>query len=176
MIRSSLAQLLCRPVVHGLRYCSIQAFIRSICLSVLGWNAVDRFCWTPSALQMALEKFDANQGSQSDMMHLGTPNHGTRCLRYFWATPRLLIVLLQGINLAAFEHPWSMIMSMLSKPSDLGRSVIRSIDMYWNGPSPVGTSNRCRGAFLHGRFVLDSWHLAQPLMYCSTKSWSLSSL
>ncbi len=60
---SSLAQLFCCPVVHGLRYCSIQAFIHSICPSVLGWNTVDRFCWTPNALQIALEKFDVKCGS-----------------------------------------------------------------------------------------------------------------
>src|SRR6266403_5139469 len=35
-IRSNLAQLFCCPVVQGLRYCSIQAFIHSICPSVLG--------------------------------------------------------------------------------------------------------------------------------------------
>ncbi len=156
VIGSSLAQLFCRPVVHGQRYCSIQAFIHSICPSVLGWNAVDRFCWTPSALQMALEKFDVNRGSQSDMICLGTLNHGTRCLRYSWATPGPSIILLQGMNLAALEHPWSTIVSMLSKPSDLGRSVMRSMDMYWNGPSPAGTSKRCSGTFLRGRFVLDS--------------------
>ncbi len=57
-----------------------------------------------TALQMALEKFDANRGSQSDMMHLGTLNHGTRCLRYSRATPGPSIVLLQGMNLAALEH------------------------------------------------------------------------
>src|SRR6266436_9331898 len=125
---------------------------------------------------MALEKFDANRGSQLDMMHLGTLNHGTRCLRYSWATPGLSIVLLQGMNLAALEHPWSTIVSMLSKPSDLGKSVIRSIDMYWKGPSPAGMSKCCRGAFLRGRFVLDSWHLVHPLTYCSTKSLSLGPL
>ncbi len=79
--------------------------MRSICPSVLGWNVVDRFCWIPSALQMALEKFDVNQGSRSDMMHLGTPNHGTRCLRYSRVMPGPSIVLLQGMNLAALEHP-----------------------------------------------------------------------
>ncbi len=62
-IGSNLAQLFCRPVVHGLRYCSIQVFIHSVCPSVLGWNMVDRFCWTPKALQIALEKFDAKCGS-----------------------------------------------------------------------------------------------------------------
>ena len=105
VIGSNLAQLFCHPVVHGLRYCSIQAFIHSVCPSVLRWNVVNRFCWTPNALQMALEKFDVKHGSRSDMMCLGTPNHETRCSRYFWAMPGPSIVLLQGMNLAAFEHP-----------------------------------------------------------------------
>ncbi len=104
-VGSSLAQLFCHPVVHGLRYCSIQVFIHSICLSVLGWNVVDRFCWTPNALQMALEKFDVKCGSQSEMMCFGTLNQGTRCFRYSWAMPGPSIILLQGMNLAAFEHP-----------------------------------------------------------------------
>jgi len=170
---SNLAQLFCHPEVYGLRYCSIQAFIRSVCPSVLGWNVVDWFYWTPNALQITLEKFDVKRGSQSDMMCFRTPNQGTRCFRYSWATPGPSIVLLQGMNLAAFKHPWSTIISMLSKPSDLGRSVMRSMDMYWNGPSPAGTLKCCSGAFLHGRFVLDSWHLVHPLMYCSMKSRSL---
>jgi hypothetical protein len=38
------AQFVCLPVVHCLRYCSTQAFILSVCPSVLGWNAVEMFC------------------------------------------------------------------------------------------------------------------------------------
>ncbi len=160
-------------MVQGLRYYSIQVFIRSVCPSVLGWNAVDKFCWIPSALQMAFEKFDVKWGSQSDMMRLGTLNHGTRCLRYSWVMPGPSIVLWHGMNLAALKQPWSTIVSILSKLSDLGRSVMRSIDTYWKGPSPAGMSKCCRGAFFCGRFVLDSWHLVQPLAYCFMKSCSL---
>ncbi len=61
-IGSSLAQLFCRPIVHSRRYCSIQAFMCSICPSVLGWNMVDRFCWTPSAFVIDL----TNEDSSSD--------------------------------------------------------------------------------------------------------------
>jgi hypothetical protein len=66
------------------------------------------------------------------------------------------IILRQGINRVAFEHPWSTIEKIESKPSDRGRSVIRSMDTYWNGPCSTCVSNLCRGAFLCGRLVLDS--------------------
>jgi hypothetical protein len=35
---------------QGLRYYSSQVFICSVCLSILEWNAVDKFCWIPRAL------------------------------------------------------------------------------------------------------------------------------
>ena len=80
------------------------------------------------------------------------------------------IVLRQGIKRVAFEQPWSTMEKIESKPSDRGRSVIRSIDTYWNGPCSTCVSNLCRGAFLCGRLVLDSWHLEHPLTYSSTNS------
>src|SRR5580692_1513085 len=73
-IGSMSAQLSCWAVDHGLRYCSIQAFILSVCLSVLGWKDVDKFCWMPSALQIVFENLDVNLGSQSDIILLGMPN------------------------------------------------------------------------------------------------------
>jgi hypothetical protein len=39
----SLAQLFCHLVAQVCRYCSTHAFILSVCPSVLGWKAVDRF-------------------------------------------------------------------------------------------------------------------------------------
>ena len=86
-------------------YYSIHAFIHSVCLSVLGWNAVDRFCCIPRALHISLAKADMNRGSQSKMILLGRPKHGTRCFRYLLATPVPSIVLLHGINFATLEHP-----------------------------------------------------------------------
>ena len=99
-----------------------------------------------------------------------------RCFRYSRATPVLLIIFVHGMNLAALEHPWSMIMRMESKPCDLGRSVMRSIDTYWKGPSSTGMSKCCRGAFDQCTLVLDSWQCVQPLVYCSMNSCSLGPL
>ena len=110
-IGSSLAQLFCLSVVHGHRYCSTQAFICSICPLVQGWNAVERFCWTPRFLQRVFAKLDVNLGSWSEIICLGTPNHGIRCFRYSLATPGPLIVLWHRMNFAALEHPWLMIVS-----------------------------------------------------------------
>ena len=149
----SFAQLFCLCDVYGLRYCSIQVFILSVWPSVLGWKAVDR---TPRLQHNACEKVDAKWGSRSDMILFGIPNQGTRCFRYLLATPGPSIVLWHGMNLAALEHPWSTMVRIESKPLDLGRSVMRSIDTYWKGPDVADTSNCWSGAFHLGRFVFNS--------------------
>jgi len=161
------------PDVQGHKYCSIQAFMCSVCPSVQGWKAVERFCWIPSALHISFANAEVNRGSRSKIILLGSPNQGTRCFKYLSATPVPSIVFVQGMNLAALEQPWSTIVRIELKPCDLGRSVIRSIDMYWKGPSSTGVSKRCKGAFDQCTLVLDSWQQAHPLTYCSTNSLSL---
>jgi|SRR5216683_2656402 len=42
-IGRSAAQFVCLSVVYCLRYCSTQAFIHSVCPSVLEWNTVEMF-------------------------------------------------------------------------------------------------------------------------------------
>jgi len=147
--------------------------MHSVCPSVQGWKAVERFCWIPSALHISFANAEVNWGSQSEIILLGSPNQGMRCFRYLSATPVLSIVFMHGMNLAALEHPWSTIVRIKSKPCNLGRSIIRSIDMYWKGPSLTGVSKCCRGAFNWCMLVLDSWHHAHPFTYCSTNSLSL---
>jgi hypothetical protein len=66
---------------QGLRYYSSQAFIRSVCPSILGWNAVDKFCWIPRALHNVVANWLAKRGSRSEIICLGSPNMGTRCVR-----------------------------------------------------------------------------------------------
>jgi len=161
------------PDVQGCKYCSIQAFMHSVCLSVQGWKAVERFCWIPSALHISFANAEVNRGSRSKMILLGSLNQGTRCFRYSSATPVPSIVFVHGMNLAALEQPWSTIVRMESKPCNLGRSVIRSINTYWKGPSSTDVSKRCRGAFDRCMLVLDSWQWAHSLTYCSTNSLSL---
>ena len=76
------------------------------------------------------------------------------------------------MNLVALEHPWSTMVRIVLYPLDLGRSVMKSIKTYWKGPSSVGVSKWCKGAW-GSQMVLLSWHLVHPLTYCSTYSLSL---
>src|SRR5712671_5206863 len=64
-------------------------------------------------------------------------------------------------------------MRMESYPFDGGRSVIKSIDMYWKGPSMTCRSKGCKGARVRHVRVLDSWHFAQPCTYSLTICMSL---
>jgi hypothetical protein len=50
---------------------------------------------------------------------------------------------------------------------------MRSINMYWKGPTDARTLNCCKRALHLGRFIFDSWHLAHPLTYSSTNLCSL---
>ena len=75
---------------------------------------VERFCWMPLSLHIACEKLDTNQGSWWEIIRLGSPNQGVRCWRYSCATPGPSISFVHGMNLAALEHPWSMMVRMLS--------------------------------------------------------------
>jgi hypothetical protein len=84
----------------------------------------------PVSLQIVHEKLKVKCGSLSDMIHHGRPNYGTRWRRYSLVTPGPSIVFVHGMNLAALEHPWSTMVRMLSYPSDFGKSVMRSMDMY----------------------------------------------
>ena len=105
-----------------------------------------KFCLIPMALHNVLTKFPVNLGSLLDMMHLGVLYQGKRYWRYGSATPSPVISLLHGMNLIALEHPWSTMVRMVSYPLDLGRSVIKSMDTYWKGPSSVGVLKWCKGA------------------------------
>ena len=105
-----------------------------------------RFCCIPVALHTALLKCNVNLGSQSEIMCLGIPNNGNRYLKYCAAMPSPSMVLLIGMNFAALEHPWSTMVRIASYFPDFGRSVIRSIETYWKGPSDTGVSKGCNGA------------------------------
>src|SRR5712672_4527902 len=62
---------------------------------------------------------------------------------------------------------------MESYPFDGGRSVIKSIDTYWKGPSVMCRSKGCNGVRVRRVRVLDSWHFAQPCTYSLTVCMSL---
>ena len=74
----------------------------------------------------ACAKWDMNQGSRSDIILEGTPNHGNRCLRYKRATPSPVIVMWHGRKIVALEHPWSTTVRIASYLLALGSWVMRS--------------------------------------------------
>jgi hypothetical protein len=71
--------------------------------------------------------------------------------------------LLQGIKTVAFVVLWSMMVKMESKPSDTGRSVIRSMATVSNGVALVAGVIGKGGAFGCTVFTLLLWQVAQPL-------------
>src|SRR6266576_4598503 len=102
------------------RYCSTHWFFRSDSPSVWGWKAVDTFCRVCSLSVSALLKWDVNLGSLSLMIFVGSPNHRYTLSRYSWAMPGPVIVVSQGRNIAALEHPWSMMVRMAFFPLCVG--------------------------------------------------------
>ena len=129
------AQIVGWEQVQGCKYCSIHAFIHSVCPLVLGWKVVERFCWIPRSQQRAVKKFEVNCRLQSLMIHFGRPNQGTKCFKYSLATSLPSIIFIQGMNLAALKHPWSTMVRIELYGPDWGRSVIKSIETYRKGPS-----------------------------------------
>src|SRR5712671_5593343 len=69
------------------------------------------------------------------------------------------MVLLHGVNIAAFEQSWSVMVSMVSNPSDSGSLTMKSRDMVWNG-SALGSGVMGNNASLLGFvFILDIWQV-----------------
>ncbi len=57
------------------RYCSTHWFFHSDSPSVLGWKAVEMFCWAPIWVDRAQPKCEVNRGSLSIMTFFGRLNH-----------------------------------------------------------------------------------------------------
>ena len=164
------AQVVWSSAVQIRRYCSSHWLAHSLVPSVLGWNAVDTFRCMWRRWHSSFVKCDMNLGSWSLMIFRGMPNHRTKCWRYNAATSCPVIVVLHGMNLATFKHPWSIIVSTALKPLDSGRSVIKSMATIWKGPEWRSIVIGWSGAFWCVVCGLFCWHVAQPRTYSSAKS------
>ena len=98
-------------------------------------------------------------------------SYSFRSVRYNAATPSPVMFVVQGINFAAFEQPWSIIVSMALKPFDSGRSVIRSMATIWKGPEWGSGVIGCNGAFWWVVRGLFSWQTAHLCYNCA--SWTI---
>src|SRR6266576_1378013 len=95
----------------------------------------------------ALLKCDVNRGSLLLMIFVGRPNHRYTLSRYNWAIPGPVIIVSQGRNTAALEHPWSTMVKIAFLPLWVGSPVIKSIATRWNGRALSSVGMRYRGIF-----------------------------
>ena len=66
---------------------------------------MDKFCVIPSLVISAFLNWLVKWGSQLLIILEGNLNHCTMLSKYNWATPGSVIVVWQGRNRAALEHP-----------------------------------------------------------------------
>ena len=107
--------------------------------------------------------FAVNRGSRSDIIESGIPNRGKRLSTNSWAMSSWVAVFTVGMNITPFVSPWSTTDRIASHPSLSGKSVIRSIEQFAKGLSDFAPSMGISAGFTGDRFILNSWHVAQPL-------------
>ena len=101
----------------------------------------------PSLQASDLPKCDVNLGSQSLITFVGRPYHLYTWSMYNCAIPSPVMFVVHGRNIAALEHPWSMIVRIASFPLCIGRPAIRSIATRWNGRASFVVSIQNGGVF-----------------------------
>jgi hypothetical protein len=80
------------------------------------------------------------------------------------------MVLLHGMRNDALLQLWSVTMSMLLYPWDVGRSVTKSSAITWNGSAVRSVVIGNRAGFDRCVLILVIWQVVHPLMYCVMKS------
>src|SRR5277367_2274760 len=81
----------------------------------------------------SLKTCAANWGPLSEIALSGSPYRWYKEFRSIDVVPMASIVLWQGYKFTPFEDPWSTMTKIESKPSDKGRSVMKSIVMREKG-------------------------------------------
>ena len=112
--------------MYALRYCSNMALVLVVCLSVCGWNAVLSLYSIPNFPVVSFHRSQVNRVPLSVMIWCGSPCSLTISFMKTLAKCRLS---------RSFEHgmKWlilvrrSMTTSIVSCPSDFGRSLMESI-------------------------------------------------
>src|ERR1700722_3084917 len=162
------AQSVCQWLMNTRRYCSTSWFTLSVCPSVCGWYAVERFPCVPTSLYKSFMNCVANWGPLSLITFLGIlyllHTWSLKILATPWAvTPvcvgRMMIIL---VNI-------SHITRITLYPCDSGSSPIMSIEICSQGC--LGISFGCRGACSFPRCAFVLWHVSQPSTYFLTSAW-----
>ena len=136
------------------RYCSTSWLIHSVCPSVCGWYAVDKFPTTPVNLWRSFMNWAANWGPQSLITFQGSP-----CLLHTWslymrAVPWAVSSMFVGMTIIILENR-STITRMALKPLDSGNSPMMSMEICSQGA--FGISFGCNGLWAFSRWVFVRW-------------------
>ena len=112
------------------------------------------FCVIPSMRHTSLVNFDANQGSRSLMILLGS----LKCLNN-WVTKTAAVssdvmASLQGINSAALVQSWSVTVRMELYPCEGGNFVMKSTAITLNGAASGFGKIGCNRALVGLVFTL----------------------
>jgi hypothetical protein len=75
---------------------------------------------------------------------------------------------LQGRRITALVQPWSVMVMMMSCPSDRGNLVMKSIAIWKNGIGSLSGIMGSRGGVFCHVIVLFAWQVAHPFMYSLT--------
>src|ERR1700733_11718849 len=124
------------------------------------------FCVIPSMRHTSLVNFDANRGSRSLMILLGSPKHLNTWVTKTATVSSDVMASLHGINSAALVQSWSVTVKMESYPWEGGNFVMKSTAMTSNGVASGFGKIGCNGALVGLVFTLHRWHSAQPFTYC----------
>jgi len=122
-----LTQSSCWCSMRTRKYCSILAFIRSVCASVWGWNAVDYLRSILNRLQGRFQNTAANWGPLSNTIVFGSPCSLNTSFRNISASSPASTVIRHATKCRIFDN-LSTTTQMASYPSHSGSPVTKSMD------------------------------------------------
>ena len=112
------------------------------------------FCVIPSIRHSSLVNLDANRGSLSLMILVGSPKRLNTWVTKSAAVSSDVMASQQGMNSAALVQSWSVTVRMESYPWDGGNFVIKSTAMTSNGAASGCGKIGCNGALVGLVFTL----------------------
>jgi hypothetical protein len=107
----------------------------------------------PNSLQSSRVNFEANRGSRSLMIFVGSPYLANTCSAYRAAVSSPEISSTHGMKIVAFEQSWSVTVSMESYPCDTGSLVMKSTATISKGVAS-GLAQMGSSAALVGRLLI----------------------
>ena len=120
--------------MYARRYCSNMALVLSVSPSVCGWKAVLSLLSIPNFPVVSFHRSEVNSVPLSVMLSCGSPYSLTISFMKRLANCRAARPFEHGMKWLILVSRW-MITTMVSYPSDFGRSVMKSIAIDFHGRS-----------------------------------------